>query len=79
VYVNEAMIRGVLEEAIASGGIAGAVVAVTKPDSTLFEIAVGQQSIDAPAAMQVDSVFWIASMTKALTTVAALQLVEREN
>jgi methyl acetate hydrolase len=77
VYVNEAMIRGVLEEAIASGGIAGAVVAVTKPDSTLFEIAVGQQSIDAPAAMQVDSVFWIASMTKALTTVAALQLVEQ--
>ncbi len=75
--MNEAMIRGVLEEAVASGGIAGAVVAVTSAEAPVLEIAVGRQSVDAPAPMQGDSVFWIASMTKALTTVAALQLVEQ--
>jgi CubicO group peptidase (beta-lactamase class C family) len=71
------MIRDALDEAVAGGGIAGAVVAVTRPDATILEIAVGRQSIEAPEAMRVDSVFWIASMTKALTTVAALQLVDQ--
>ncbi|OYV59975.1 MAG: hypothetical protein B7Z71_07025 [Acidocella sp. 21-58-7] len=42
----------------------------------LFELAAGRQSLNAPDAMRTDSVFWIASMTKALTSVAAMQLVE---
>jgi CubicO group peptidase (beta-lactamase class C family) len=71
------MIRGVLEEAVGSGGIAGAVAAVTSAEAPVLQIAVGRQSLDEAAPMQVDSVFWIASMTKALTTVAALQLVEQ--
>jgi CubicO group peptidase (beta-lactamase class C family) len=75
--MNEAMIRGVLEEAVASGGIAGAVVTVTSPDATVLQMAVGRQSVAASAPMREDSVFWIASMTKAITTVAALQLVEQ--
>nr|AOR05749.1 carboxylesterase [uncultured bacterium] len=75
--MNEAMIRGVLEEAVASGGIAGAVVTVTDANATLFQLAVGRQSVAAPDPMRADSVFWIASMTKAITTVAALQLVEQ--
>jgi len=41
-----------------------------------LELAAGRQSMDAAEPMQVDSVFWVASMTKALTTVAALQMVE---
>jgi CubicO group peptidase (beta-lactamase class C family) len=75
--MNEAMIRGVLDDAVASGGISGAVVAVTSAQAPVLQIAVGRQSVDLAAPMRLDSVFWIASMTKAITTVAALQLVEQ--
>jgi CubicO group peptidase (beta-lactamase class C family) len=75
--MNETKIRDALDEAVAGGGVAGAVVAVTSADAPMLEIAVGRLSIDAPAPMRMDSVFWIASMTKALTTVAVLQLVDQ--
>jgi len=75
--MNGATIRDALAEAVSAGQIAGAVVAVTSKDETLLEIAVGRQSVEADAQMQTDSVFWVASMTKAITTVAALQLVEQ--
>jgi CubicO group peptidase (beta-lactamase class C family) len=75
--MNEKAIRDVLAEAVAGGQIAGAVAAVTNRHGILLELAVGRQSVDAPASMRTDSVFWIASMTKALTTVAALQMVEQ--
>jgi CubicO group peptidase (beta-lactamase class C family) len=75
--MNEAMIRGVLEDAVASAGIAGAVVAVTTAEAPVLQLAVGRQSVEQETPMAADSVFWIASMTKAITTVAALQLVEK--
>ncbi len=75
--MNETMIRAVLAEAVDRGAIAGAVVAVTNADGPLLQIAAGRQSLNDGAPMRLDSVFWIASMTKALTTVAALQLVEQ--
>jgi CubicO group peptidase (beta-lactamase class C family) len=75
--MNEAKIRAGLEEAVASGGIAGAVVAVTSAEGPVLQAAVGRQSLDEATPMAVDSVFWVASMTKAVTTVAALQLVEQ--
>jgi CubicO group peptidase (beta-lactamase class C family) len=76
-FMNETMIRAVLAEAVDRGAIAGAVVAVTNADGPLLQIAAGRQSLNDGAPMRLDSVFWIASMTKALTTVAALQLVEQ--
>jgi CubicO group peptidase (beta-lactamase class C family) len=75
--MNETAICDALAGAVASGQMAGAVVGVTDKDTSLLEIAIGRQSIDAPDEMRTDSVFWIASMTKAITTVAALQLVEQ--
>ncbi len=69
-------IQAVLNDAVARGAIAGAVVAATNASETIFELAVGKQSLIAPQPIQTDSVFWIASMTKALTSVAAMQLVE---
>lgn len=74
--MDERKIRDMLAEAVSTGQIAGAVVAATSKDATFLEIAVGRQSIVTEAEMQPDSLFWIASMTKAVTTVAALQLVE---
>jgi len=74
--MKESLVRAVLENAVASGAVAGAVAAVTDAEGTILEVAAGRQSAAAPEPMAVDSVFWIASMTKAITTVAALQLVE---
>lgn len=69
-------ISAVLDDAVNGGAIAGAVVAATDKTGAMFEIAAGRRSLDAPAPMQADSIFWVASMTKAVTTFAALQLVE---
>ena len=60
-----------LETATEAGVAPGFVAVVTGRDGTRYEHATGA----APAGM--DTVFRIASMTKALTSVAALQLVER--
>jgi CubicO group peptidase (beta-lactamase class C family) len=69
-------VREVLEQAVRRGAAAGVVAAVTDRRGTILQIAAGRQSLAAPAPMAPDSLFWVASMTKAITTVAALQLVE---
>lgn len=69
-------IQAVLDNAVATGAVAGAVVAATDKTGAIFQATAGRRSLDAPDAMQADSIFWIASMTKAVTTTAALQLVE---
>ena len=43
----------------------------------MYQGAFGQRALDQPAAMTLDTVFRIASMTKAVTAIAALQLVEQ--
>ncbi len=44
---------------------------------TLYEGAFGVRKLGDPAAMTLDTLFWIASMTKAVTAVAAMQMVEQ--
>lgn len=66
-----------LEAAIASGAVPGAVALVTDRDGTLYCRAFGEADATAGIAMHSDTVFQIASMTKALTSAAAMQLVER--
>ncbi|MGI9331547.1 MAG: serine hydrolase domain-containing protein, partial [Gammaproteobacteria bacterium] len=70
-------ISAVFEEAVAARAVAGAVAMVANANEVLYEGAFGMREIDGGAAMSADSVFWIASMTKALTTTAALQMVEQ--
>jgi CubicO group peptidase (beta-lactamase class C family) len=54
------------------------IVAVAATDKGLvYEGAFGKRELGRDAAMSVDSVVWIASMTKAITGTAAMQLVER--
>jgi methyl acetate hydrolase len=54
------------------------VVAIAATDSgTIYEGAFGKRDLSKDDPMTVDSVFWIASMTKAITTAAAMQLVEQ--
>ena len=66
-----------LDRAVAGGRVAGAVAMVVDRDGVTYHHAAGRRSLDAPTAMTPDSVFWLASMTKAVVSVAALTLVEQ--
>src|SRR6185437_4173171 len=54
------------------------VVALAADDhGVIYEGAFGRRAVDKPEPMTLDSVFRIASMTKAITGTAAMQLVEK--
>jgi CubicO group peptidase (beta-lactamase class C family) len=65
-----------LSQATEAGEVAGVVAAATVRGEPFYEGAFGRREIDKPAAMTVDTVFWIASMTKAITAAGAMQQVE---
>jgi methyl acetate hydrolase len=67
----------VLSEGVASGAVPGVVAAVASRDGVLYEAGFGERTLGQGAAMTPDTVGWIASMTKAITSVAAVQCVER--
>lgn len=66
-----------LAAAVAAGAVAGAVALVTDGEGVVFETAAGVRSFGSPTPMDAATVFWLASMTKAVVSVAALQQVER--
>ena len=67
----------VLKRAADAGDVPGVVAMLTDASSTIYQGAFGKRALDGDAAMTIDSVGWIASMTKALTATAALQLLEQ--
>src|SRR5258708_4349543 len=66
-----------LTEAVKSGRVPGVVALAANDKGTIYSGAFGVRSLGQSQAMTVDSVFWIASMTKAVTTAAAMQMVEK--
>jgi len=52
-------------------------VAVDKMGQTLFQHASGTRGVDTPEPMTLETVFWIASCTKMIGGIAAMQLVEK--
>ncbi len=66
----------ILERSAASGEVPGVVAMVGNRDGVLYEGAFGLRRSGEDAPMTADTVAWIASMTKAITTAALLQLVE---
>ncbi len=66
-----------LQAAVDRGDVPGVVAMATDGTRTLYEGAFGVRQLGGDAAMTLDSVFWIASLTKAVTSVAAMQLVEQ--
>ena len=64
-------------QAVESKTMPGIVAAAATDKGTLYEGAFGTREIGASTPMTLDTVVWIASMTKAITATAALQLVER--
>lgn len=57
--------------------IPGVVAMAATGSETIYQGAFGKRDLGKDNAMTADSVFWIASMTKAITTAAGMQLVEQ--
>ena len=66
-----------LQEAVARGDVPGVVAMATDGERTIYHGSAGVRQAGTSAAMTLDSIFWIASLTKAITSVAAMQLVEQ--
>ena len=67
----------VINDAIARGEIPGAVVLVSKDNNTALLKAYGFADMASAKSMETDTIFRIASMSKAVTTVAAMILYEQ--
>jgi methyl acetate hydrolase len=74
---NRESIDRIFSDAVASKAMPGIVAAAATDNGVLYEGAFGKREIGRDAPMTVDTVVWIASMTKAITVTAAMQLVER--
>ena len=64
-------------ESVTSKAMPGIVAVAATDRGILYEGAFGQQELGKDAPMTLDTVVWIASMTKAITATAAMQLVEQ--
>ncbi len=67
----------ILREGINRRGIPAVAAAVATPDRTTYSAGFGLRDSASKIRVAPDSIFSVASMTKAITTVAALQLVEK--
>lgn len=70
-------IEELLNEAVATNAASGIVAGITTREGIVLRSAAGKVAAGGDAAMTPDSIFWIASMTKAITSIAAMGLVEK--
>jgi CubicO group peptidase (beta-lactamase class C family) len=73
----EDKIDSLLSESVNSGDVPGVVAMATDADGTIYEGAFGKGMLGGTQEMTPDTVVWIASMTKAITGAAVMQLVEQ--
>ena len=66
-----------LKRATDAGEVPGVVAMATAGDATIYEGAFGTRRLGSVKPMAIDTVVWIASMTKPVTSAAAMQLVEK--
>jgi methyl acetate hydrolase len=74
---NRAQIDRALQQKADTGKIPGVVAVATTGTDVIYQGAFGKRDLGKTVRMTEDSVFWIASMTKAITTAGAMQLVEQ--
>jgi CubicO group peptidase (beta-lactamase class C family) len=67
----------IFRQAVESKTMPGIVAVAATDKGVLYEGAFGKRELGKDAPMTLDTVVWIASMTKAITATAAMQLVER--
>ena len=73
----EHQVDALLKRATDAGDVPGVVAMATAGDSTIYENAFGTRKLGSARPMAIDTVAWIASMTKPVTSAAAMQLVEQ--
>lgn len=71
-----ASVKGLLQSYVDQGRIAGAVVQIQQDGRTVLSTAVGWRDKEARDPIRQDTIFRIASQTKALTSVAVMMLLE---
>jgi methyl acetate hydrolase len=74
---SKAQIDQILRQKSDAKEIPGVVAMAANSKEPIYQGAFGKRDLSKDDAMTLDSVFWIASMTKAITTAAAMQLVEQ--
>ncbi len=78
-FINERLgrIDDAINAEISAGKIPGAVAVIIKDGRTVYHNSFGYADIASQSPMQDDSIFRIASMTKAVTTIAVMMLYEK--
>jgi methyl acetate hydrolase len=74
---SKAQIDQVLRQKSEAKEIPGVVAMAATGNEVIYQGAYGKRDLSKDDAMTADSVFWIASMTKAVTSAAGMQLVEQ--
>jgi methyl acetate hydrolase len=74
---SKAQIDQLLRQKSEAGEIPGVVAMAANNQEVIYQGAFGKRDLSKDEAMTPDTVFWIASMTKAITAAAAMQLVEQ--
>src|SRR6202035_1087176 len=74
---SKAQIDQVLRQKSDAKEIPGVVAMAANSKEVIYQGAYGKRDLSKDDAMTADSVFWIASMTKAITAAAGMQLVEK--
>src|SRR3982074_93942 len=74
---NQAQIDQVLRQKTDAREIPGVVAIAANGKEVIYQGAYGKRDLGKDDAMTVDSVFWIASMSKAITAAAGMQMVEQ--
>jgi methyl acetate hydrolase len=75
--VERGAIDQVLQRAVSTGEVPGVVAAAADESGVIYQGAFGRCRLASDTPMTVDTVFRIASMTKAITGTAAMQMVEQ--
>jgi CubicO group peptidase (beta-lactamase class C family) len=77
---SAALLREKVDEYIARpGGIPGLVCTIVNKDGTkIFDYAAGHRAAGLDEPLGTDAIFWLASCTKLINSIAAMQLVEQE-
>lgn len=70
-------IDSAFQKAIDGGRLPGVVAMAATDKGVIYEAAAGFRDVDGGRRMTLDTVFWLASMTKAVTATACMQLVEQ--
>jgi CubicO group peptidase (beta-lactamase class C family) len=73
---QESPIAATLQPYVTSNSLAGAVTFVVGPEGVIRQDAVGYADLAAKTPIKDDALFWIASMTKPITAVAFMMLVD---